>query len=162
MNKFIENLRKKALAIANARVASYVKDVDQLAVALCAGNFNEIANTLYDALDGDYAYIAAHKALDLGLNSKLRKSMAEAGYFSRGLCGLLDLCEQDPTAGTRLMPIFCEMISHRKKYGISRKLKDRAKAYMNEKKNRDGFAITCLIDEEERVIVHTDTSALLG
>ena len=162
MKDVINELRKKTLAIANTRVASYVKDVDQLTVALCAGNLNEIANTLYDAQDGDYAYIAAHKALDLGLNSKLRKNKAEASYFSRGLSGLLDLCEQNPPAGTRLMPIFCEIISHRRKYGISRKLKDRAKDYMDQKKDRDGFAITCLVDEEERVIVHADSSALFG
>lgn len=154
MKTIINDLRKKALSVANTRVANYVKDVDLLTVALCAGNLNEIACTLYDAPNGDYAYIAAHKALDLGWNSALRKSMADAGYFSNGLCGLLDFCEQNPLAGTRLMPIFCEMISDRKKYGISRKLSARAKYYMSQKKSSDGFAITCLNDEAESVTVH--------
>lgn len=160
MRNFIEDLNKRALSVANTRVYDYVKDIDLLTVALCAGNLCEIACTLHDAANADYAHIAAHKALDLGWNPALRKAKADAGFFANGLRGLLELSKKDSVAGTRLMPVFCEMVSDPKKYGISRKLMVQAKNYMSDKKCIDGFAITSLNDDDESVTVHATCPTL--
>lgn len=162
MKSFIENLHMNAISIANTRVADYVKDVDLLTVALCAGNLNEIANTLYDAPNADYKHVAAHRALDLGWNPALRKEKANAGFFANGLRGLLELSKQDSAAGTCLMPIFCELVSNPEKYGISSKLSAQLKNYMRDKKSIDGFAITCINDDTETVTVHASCRDHLG
>ena len=162
MSHLFENFRKKALAIANSRVADVVEDVDLLTVALCAGNFNEIKNTLFDAKSNETKHIAAHKALDLGFNPALRKSMAKNGFFAKGLFGLLEIAKKNPAAGSRLMPIFCAMITDDKKYAISSCLKNQVLNFMNQKRDQDGFAITGLNDSEGEASVSVVDSNILG
>lgn len=161
MDYLFKNLHKKVLSIANSRVADVVEDIDLLTVALCAGNFNEIKNTLFDAKNNETKYIAAHKALDLGFNPVLRKNMAKNGYFAKGLSGLLEVAKKNPDAGSRLMPIFCEMITEHKKYGISRSLRNQVVDYINKKRDQDGFAITGLNDDDEKVSISVADPAML-
>ena len=141
MMDLFERLNKKAWEIASMTVATMIDDVDQLTVALCAGNLNEIAYALHETQLGEGKREAARRALKLGCDPVMRDSAAGKGYFAKGLCGLLDLAEANPDAGSRLMPIFNEMVTDCKKYGIPKKLKVRVKNYMSEKKNTDGFAL---------------------
>lgn len=140
MVELFEKLNKKAHKIASMTVATMIDDVDQLTVALCAGNLNEIAFALHEQPD-ESKREAARRALELGCNPVKRKSAACEGFFANGLYGLLDLAEADPDNGSRLMPIFNELVSNCKKYGIHKKLKVRTKNYMIAKKETDGFAI---------------------
>ena len=148
-----EEIEREVTRIINLRVANLVCDVDLLVVALCAGNLNEIAATLHFANAGDICHTAAHKALDLGWNCDLRDSVVKKGYFANGLCGLVEISKQNPDAGSRLMPIMCEMISDCKKYGISKKLKRETQRYLESVRQRDGFAILGIYDDECEVVV---------
>lgn len=141
MVELFDNLNKKAFEIAAMTVATMIDDVDQLTVALCAGNLNEIAYALHETQLGESKREAARKALELGLNPVKRGIAASKGFFAKGLCGLLNLAKDNPDAGSRLMPIFNELVTDYKKYGIPKKLKATVKNYMSEKKNTDGFAL---------------------
>lgn len=154
MTELFDKLNDKAWEIASIMVADVVDNVDLLTVALCAGNLNEIARTLHAKRLGESKQDAAHRALELGLDPVLRYTVAREGFFAAGLRGLLDLAEKNPDTGSRLMPIFNEMVTDCKKYGIPKKLKVRVKNYMSEKKNADGFAIMCLDDAKGTAVIY--------
>ena len=67
MVELFEKLNKKAHKIASMTVATMIDDVDQLTVALCAGNLNEIAFALHEQPD-ESKREAARRALELGCN----------------------------------------------------------------------------------------------
>ena len=143
----IKGLGEKASAVASIMLADIIHDVDLLTVALCAGNLNEIAYTICYSNEGDYKHTAAHKALDLGWKPALREDKVNEGYFKKGLRGLIDLAKQYPDTGSRLMPVFCEMVANHRDYGVPRKLKREAICCMEQIRQRDGFAITSISDD---------------
>jgi hypothetical protein len=154
MTELFDELNDKAWKVSTLMVADIVDDEDLLTVALCAGNLNEIARTLHaNRLDVNKQE-AAHRALELGLNSKLRNNMASKGFFAKGLRGLLELAQLDSDTGSRLMPIFNELVTAYKKYRIPRDLRVCVKNYMTNKKNTDGFAIMCIDDANGRTLVY--------
>lgn len=141
MTQLFERLNEKASFIANLHLVDLIMDVDLLAVALCADVIPETVLALKDAQAGDYGYIAAHKAIDLGFNSSMRSKAAKEGYFAKGLRGLLNLAALVPDTGARLMPVFYAVVSNYRYYGIPKKLKSEIESYMEHKRQHDGFAI---------------------
>ena len=136
-----ERLNSKAEKIVDMRVADVVEELDQLVVALCAGNVGEIARTVQATHLSESQREAACRAYTLSTNPIEYEAVACQGFFTKGLKGLLGVAEKNPDAGSRLMPIFNEIVRDCKKYGIPKKLKVRVKNYMSEKKNADGFAL---------------------
>ena len=156
MTELFEKLQAKAREIANLTLADVVEDPDLLTVALSLTDLKEIAITLCRSQKDDMSYIAAHQALDIGWKPDLREALIEDGYFASGIEGLLELATKVPDAGSRLMPIFGEVISEHVKIGLSKKLLRKVKTYMNEKKDSDGFAITGFNDEGKAHITVAD------
>lgn len=152
MNKNFENQNAKVAGIANIMVADVIEDVDLLTVALCAGCLEEISHTIFLSNEGEDKHTAAHRALDLGWNPVLRERKVRAGYFEKGLRGLIDLSKRNPDAGSRLMPIFCEMVSDPSKYGLPKILVRETVRYMEAIRERDGFAIVCMNDDGKVVV----------
>ena len=142
-------------------LADIITDVNLLTVALCAGYFDEIVRTIYSSSEGKIKHTAAHRALDLGWNPSLREKKVSEGYFANGLRGLVALAKENPDAGSRLMPVFCEMVSNPAKYGLSKKLVRETACYMESIRERDGFAITCM-DDDGNVVVRPARSLLDG
>lgn len=147
MKKTFETIQEKVSEVASLMVADYVDDIDLLTVALAISSMRDIAFTLNQAKRSDIRYIAAHKALDIGWNVALRDSLAKAGYFENGLRGLLELSEENPNLGSRLMPTFSEAISIYKEIGLSKSFKRELEHYVTQKKETDGFAITRICDD---------------
>lgn len=141
MTELFSKLNDKAGYIANLRLVDLIMDVDLLTVALCADVFSETVLALRDAQTGDRCHLAAHKAIDLGFNDSLRSTKAKEGFFAKGVRGLMELGDQQPDTGTRLMPIFYAMASDCKCYGLSKKLKHEIENYIERKRQHDGFAI---------------------
>ena len=139
--KLIDDLGAKAQMIASVKLESVIDDVDLLTVALCTSNLTVVSQTLSFSNEGENGYIAAHKALDIGWNPSIRETLANNGYFTEGFRGLLKLAEQNPIAGSRLMPVFEEAVSIYKDLGLPKKLKSELKSYINQKLETDGFAI---------------------
>ena len=154
MIELFEKLNSKAKEIANMRVAEVVEDMDQLTVALCAGNLGEIARTVRATHLSESQQEAAYKAYSLGTNPTEFEAAARQGFFAKGLRDLLVTAEKNPDAGSRLFPIFNELVLEYKKYRIPKKLKARVKNYMSEKKRADGFALTLFDDVAGRVVIH--------
>lgn len=153
MTEVLKKLHDKADRIANLMLIDIIHDADLLTVALCAGTIDALAHTLCRAKEGEYGYIAAHKAMDIGCKPDVRDAMKKVGYFAKGLRGLLELAERDPDAGARLMPVFCTMASEYRKYGVPRKLKNEVMHHMEYMYKRDGFAITLIDDGSAKVKV---------
>lgn len=153
MKELINKLGDKANEIAKLMLADVIDDVDLLTVALSASGLQEIAHTLSYAKKNEIRYIAAHRALDIGWNPDWRKELLKEAYLSKGVAGLLEAAKNNPDAGSRLMPVFEEVLSQYEDFGISKKLGSEIKSYMNEKKDHDGFAIAAITDEG-KVIVH--------
>ena len=152
MEELFAELNRKALNIVNIMLADIILDVDFLTVALCAGNFGEIEKTIFMSDEGENGYIAAHRALDLGWKPEVREQRVQAGYFASGLRGLIDLAKQNPDAGSRLMPVFAEMVSDPEKYGLSTKLVHETVCYMEHIRQRDGFAIANITNDGKVVL----------
>ena len=152
MTELFEKLQAKAREIANLSLTDVVDDPDLLTVALSLTDLKEIAITLYRSEKGDTSYAAAHQALDIGWKPDLREALIDDGYFASGIEGLLELATKVPDAGSRLMPIFGEVISEHVKIGLSKKLLHQVKSFMNSKLNTDGFAITGYNDEGDASI----------
>lgn len=141
LKKLVDSLGTKAQQVAALKLEDVVNDVDLLTVALSMSNLTVVARTISFSNEGETSHIAAHKALDIGWNPSIREALAEAGYFTEGLRGLLELAEHHPTTGSRLMPIFEEAVSIRKELRIPKGLVRNLKNYFNEKLEADGFAI---------------------
>ena len=156
----LKKLEEKAEKIADIKLYEIIPDVDILAVALSAVSLKEIAQTIMVSCENECKHTAAHKALDIGWNPTLRAEKIRAGYFAEGLKGLIELSKQDPDIATRLMPVLAVMVGHRKDFGISKKLKDKAMRYMESVYNRDGFAIIN-IGEDGKVNVQLHDSILV-
>ena len=154
MIELFERLNTRAEKIVNMMVADVVDDIDLLTVALCAGNLIEIIRTMRVTDLDEGKKEAVRKAYELGTHPIMLNAAASNGFFAEGLHGLLDLAEKDSDTGSRLMPIFNELVSNCKKYGIPKKIKVRVKNYMIEKKNRDGFASTLYDDATGRIDIH--------
>lgn len=152
MKKIFEKLEEKARRIANIMIADVVTDVDLLTVALCAGYFDEIAYTIHMSSEGEVKHTAAHRALDLGWKPDLREQMIRDGYFAEGLRGLMDVAKKNPDAGSRLMPVFHEMLSDYRKYGLPEHLAHELASLMEAIRERDGFAITSMNDNGKVVV----------
>jgi hypothetical protein len=152
MTELFDKLNDKARDIANIRLADLIMDVDLLTVALSADVFPETMLALKDAQEGDRRYVAAHKAIDIGFNNPLRDKALKEGFFAKGARGLLKLADQEPDTGARLMPVFNTMVSSYRYYGISKKLKHEIEAYMERKRQNDGFAIL-KYTEDGKVII---------
>ena len=152
MNELFEKLQIKAREIGNLNLTDVVDDPDLLTVALSLTDLREIAITLCRSQKNDPGYIAAHQALDIGWKPDLREALAEDGYFSDGIKGLLELSKKVPDAGSRLMPIFNEVLSPHVEIGLSKKLLRKVKTYMNEKKDADGFEITDIGDDGKIIV----------
>ena len=152
MRNLFSKVHDKVQEVTSVMVADVVDDMDQLTVALCAGNLGEIAR-VFGAKLGKSKETAAHSALVLGICPDIRNSAASKGFFAKGLSGLLDLAEANPDTGSRLMPIFNELVTDCKKYGIPKKLKARVKNYMSKKKDTDGFAIMGFNDYDRSTAV---------
>ena len=156
MKKLIKNLSDKADKIAKLMLADVIDDVDLLTVALSATGLHEIASTLSYAQKGEVRYTAAHQALDVGWNPDWREKLRKEEYLSKGVAGLLEVAKNNPDAGSRLMPVFEEVLDQYKDFGISKKLRCELKNYMNQKLKDEGFSIAAFTDEGE-VIVKTAT-----
>ena len=154
LKKLVDSLGAKAQMVAAINLGDMIDDVDLLAVALSMSNLTEVARTLSAAEEAEMSYIAAHKALDIGWNPSIRETLIEAEYFAKGLCGLLELAETNPVAGSRLMPVFEEAVSIHKELGITKELKCNLKNFMERKLEFEGFAISHR-DEEGKVMVRT-------
>ena len=152
MKKICEKLEEKARRIANIMIADVVTDVDLLTVALCAGYFDEIAYTIHMSSEGEVKHTAAHRALDLGWKPDLREQMVRDGYFAEVLRGLMDVAKKNPDAGSRLMPVFHEMLSDYRKYGLPEHLAHALANLMEAIRERDGFAITSMNDGGKVVV----------
>lgn len=153
MVEVFEKLNKKADEIAKLMVADVVKDVDLLTVALCVCSMREVSFTIRHAQEGDIRYRAAHKSLDICWVPELREKLIAEGYFEKNFRGLLNLSMMNSDAGCRLMPVFNEAVVAYKKLGISKKFKRELERFMEDKKEKDGFAITAITDDG-RVIIH--------
>lgn len=154
MKELIKKLGDKANEIAKLMLADVVDDVDLLTVALSASGLHEIAHTLSYAKKGEIRYTAAHQALDIGWNPDHREVLVKTGYLANGVSGLLEVAKNNPTAGSRLMPVFAEVLDQYKDFGLSKKLRCELKNYMNQKLNDEGFAISG-ITEEGKIKVKT-------
>lgn len=152
MRKIFEKLEEKARRIANIMIADVVTDVDLLTVALCAGCFDEIVRTIHLSSEGEVKHTAAHRALDLGWKPELREQMIRDGYFAEGLRGLMEVAKKNPDVGSRLMPVFYEMISDYRKYGLPEDLAHELASLMEAIRERDGFAITSMNDNGKVVV----------
>lgn len=154
MKALVKRLGDKAQEIANLMLADVIDDVDLLTVALSASGLQEIAHTLSYAKKDEVRYVAAHQALDIGWNPGLRVKLQEEAYLSKGVAGLLEVAKGNADTGSRLMPVFEEVLAQYKDFGISKKLRCEIKNYMNQKLDDEGFAITS-ITEEGKVMVKT-------
>ena len=152
MKELIKKLGDKANEIAKLMLADVVEDVDLLTVALSASGLREIAYTIAASQKGEVRYTAAHQALDIGWSINLREKLQKEAYLAKGVSGLLELARNNADVGSRLMPVFEEVLSQHKDFDIPKKLCSENKNYMNEKKNADGFAITQITDEGKVVV----------
>lgn len=143
----VKYIKEKAAKIVAIMLCDLIDDVDLLTVALSMCNINHVAETVMMANEGSCAYVAAHRALDIGWKPPLRDAKIKAGYFSQGLIGLIELSKQNPVLATRLMPVFGEMLHKSKELGISKKLKRDVRQYMEAIFERDGYAITRTDDD---------------
>lgn len=150
--KFFADFCARAQMTADMMLASVITDPHQLTVALTVSDFEDIAETLADAAECEICHVAAHMALDIGCNPSYRSALAEKGYFTEGLRGLLDLAEADPVVGSRLVPVFDKAVSVHKDLGISGALKRKLREYTKKKLESDGFAIGCR-DEDGKIRV---------
>ena len=147
METLIKNFGDKAHEIANMLLADVIDDVDLLTVALSATGLREIAYTLSYAKKGEIRYTAAHQALDIGWNPDWREELQKEEYLAKGVAGLLEVAKTFPDAGSRLMPVFEEVLDQYKDFGLSKKLRCELKNYMNQKLNAEGFSITSITDD---------------
>lgn len=154
VKELVENLGASAQQVASLELKDVVSDVDLLTVALCTSGLVTIARTLSSAKEGENVHTAAHRALDIGWNISLRSALAEKGYFAEGVRSLLELAEENPLAGSRLMPVFDEIASVYKDLCIPKKLKRQVADYYNKKLDTDGFAIGPM-DENGKTMVRT-------
>ena len=153
LKNLIDSLGNKAQLVGALTLADVVADIDLLTVALCASGLDEIAHTLSFAKESQNRYIAAHKALDIGWNPTIREALASKGFFSDGVRGLLALAKSNSLAGSRLMPVFEELLSVHQDLRISKKLRCEIKNYINQKLETDGFAIS--FEEDGKILVKT-------
>lgn len=156
MKELIKKLGDKANEIAKLMLADVVDDVDLLTVALSATGLHEIAYTLSYAHKGETRYTAAHQALDIGWNPDWRKELQKEEYLSKGVAGLLEVAKNNPYAGSRLMPVFEEVLDQHKDFGLSKKLRREIKNYMNHKLNDEGFTISAITDEGKIMVKTAD------
>lgn len=136
-----------------------INDVELLTIALSMSGLKQVAETIMMSDQDSYPYAAAHRALDIGWKPEFRESMAQAGCFSKGLVGLIELSKQNQILATRLMPVFSEMIYNDNDLGISEDLKCEAELYMNSIFERDGYAIK-FIDNDGYVEIKLNDSKL--
>ena len=152
MKELFKKLNDKANEIASLMLSDVVEDVDLLTVALSASGLREVAYTIATSQKGDVRYVAAHQALDIGWSITLRKKLQKEAYLANGVSGLLEVAKNNADVGSRLMPVFEEVLSQHKEFDLPKKLCCEIKNFMNEKKNTDGFAITQITDEGNVVV----------
>lgn len=134
-------IESEAARIAAICLASFLTDVDVLAVALYASDPSLCAKYLTLPLD-DPRKEAAEKAAELHRSPNLVTQLAQAGYFEHQLNALLAIGHRDPDYGAKLIPVFAFMMEHHQELCLSMSQIDAINRIVAIRDFADGFVLT--------------------
>lgn len=133
-------IQHEATRIANIDFASFLSDVDTLAVALYASHPSLCVQYL-SLPRTDYRRKAAYKAQTLhSTPAKLRKHILDA-FFHRQLRALLEIGIANSDYGAKLVPIFVCMLEHQEEHYLDADLVENIECFIAKRDFVDGFTI---------------------
>ena len=136
----LNRIQREAARIANIDLASFLHDVDTLAVALYASH--PALSVQYLSLPRtDYRRKAAYKAKSLHTNMDKLKAHVRNGFFHRQLRALLEIGHANSDFGAKLVPIFACMLEHQEEHFLDGTLVDNMNRFLAKRDFVDGFTI---------------------
>lgn len=136
----LNRIQREAERIANIDLASFLSDVNMLAVALYASDPSLCASYL-PFHKGDYRRRAAEKAKGLHLNPKRIPRLICDGYFHRNLRALLEIGNHNSDFGAKLVPVFACMLEHKDGHCLDPDLISDIGRFIAKRDFVDGFTI---------------------
>ncbi len=136
----LNRIQCEAARIASIDFASFLHDVDTLAVALYASHPALCAQYL-SLPRTDYRRKAAYKAQSLHTNmNKLRTHVCK-GFFHRQLRALLEIGHSNSDFGTKLVPIFACMLKHQEEHFLDDTLVENMQRFLAKRDFVDGYTM---------------------
>ena len=136
----LDRIEHEAARIASIDLASFLHDVDTLAVALYASH--PALSVQYLSLPRtDYRRKAAYKAKSLHSNmGKLRTHVCD-GFFHRQLRALLEIGNSNSDFGAKLVPIFACMLEHQEEHFLDDTLVENIHRFLAKRDFVDGYTM---------------------
>ena len=136
----LARIEHEAARIAAIDFASFLNDVDTLALALYASHPSLCAQYL-SLPRTDYRRKAAYKAQTFHSNPvKLQKHILN-GFFHRHLRMLLEISHANSDYGAKMVPVFACMLEHQEEHFLDALLVENIQRFMAKRDFVDGFVL---------------------
>ena len=136
----LKRIEREGARIASIEFASFLKDIDMLAVALYASHPSLCAHYLSYPIT-DYRRKAAEKAKGLHFNPQRIPHLVHKGFFNRQVHLLLEVGNHNADYGAKLFPVFAVLLEHQDEHHISATLVEDIHHFMAKRDFVDGFVL---------------------
>lgn len=137
----------KAEMIASVDLASFISDVDTLAVVLYTSHPSILASHVYLPSD-DVGRLALEKALDWHTSPECIQSLSSQDFFTLQLRKLLAIAKADDLHGAKLVPVFVSFLEKSSQYHLARTIIDDLQRFLFFKNYTDGFLLLEQAEDE--------------
>lgn len=156
----ISTITPKVRVVMSIPIESVVPNLRNLMVALYLSDPGEEVRIRELYADDNIVHHALNTVNKLRNDKELRDVFIDGGFFDEQLELLLDIAKKRVLAGSRLVPVFCQALREAEELKISAELQEKIIAHIEWQRDKDGFAISELSEENNHIVPADDVEPL--